>query len=84
MDAGKAAFDKGQYAEAEKQWVSALKEARKRGEQDLHLGATLNSLALLYHAQGKHVEAGPLYQRALAIYEKALGPEQPNACSTNG
>ncbi|MDA2913832.1 tetratricopeptide repeat protein [Acidobacteriia bacterium AH_259_A11_L15] len=27
--------------------------------------------------QGKYPEAEPLYQRALAIWEKALGPEHP-------
>ncbi|CAM9312907.1 unnamed protein product, partial [Laminaria digitata] len=28
--------------------------------------------------QGKHAEAEPLYTRALAIREKALGPEHPS------
>ena len=28
-------------------------------------------------AQGKYAEAEPLYKRALAIREKALGPEHP-------
>ena len=37
----------------------------------------LNSLAVLYHAQGRHIEAEPLFKRALAIYEKALGPDHP-------
>ena len=34
MDVAKAAFDWGQYAEAEKQLLTALKEAEKFGEQD--------------------------------------------------
>ena len=29
-------------------------------------------------AQGKYAEAEPLYQRALEIREKALGPEHPD------
>ncbi|CAN0583074.1 unnamed protein product, partial [Laminaria digitata] len=29
-------------------------------------------------AQGNYAEAGPLYKRSLAIYEKALGPEHPS------
>jgi tetratricopeptide (TPR) repeat protein len=37
----------------------------------------LNNLAGLYESQGKHDEAEPLYERALAIYEKALGPDHP-------
>ena len=45
-------------------------------------GATgLNNLVMLYHAQGKYAEAEPLYRRALAIWEKALGPEHPNVAT---
>jgi hypothetical protein len=33
----------------------------------------LNNLANLYKRQGKYVEAEPLYQRALSIYEQQLG-----------
>ena len=40
-----------------------------------HAPASLNNLARLYHAQGRYVEAEPLYKRALAIKEKALRPE---------
>ena len=39
---------------------------------------SLNSLAGLYDTQGKYAEAEPLYRRALAIAEKALGPEHPD------
>jgi tetratricopeptide (TPR) repeat protein len=38
----------------------------------------LNNLALIYDDQGKYDEAEPLYQRALAIDEKALGSERTN------
>ncbi len=34
---------------------------------------SLNNLAELYRVQGRYAEAEPLYQRALAIREKALG-----------
>ncbi len=39
------------------------------------MATSLNNLAALYHAQG--TEAEPLYKRALAILEKALGPGHP-------
>ena len=42
----------------------------------------LNNLANLYSDQGKNEEAEPLYQRALAIKEKMLGPEHPHTKST--
>jgi hypothetical protein len=35
----------------------------------------LNSLVGLYKYQGRYAEAEPLYNRALAIREKALGPD---------
>ena len=38
----------------------------------------LNNLAGLYQAQGRYGEAEPLYERALRIREKQLGPEHPN------
>ena len=75
--AGMKAYQEGRYAEAEQLLTAALKEAEKFGKQDPRLATILNSLALLYSKQGKYTEAEPLYQRALAIYENALGPEHP-------
>jgi tetratricopeptide (TPR) repeat protein len=42
------------------------------------VATSLNNLAALYRAQGKYAEAEPLYQRSLAIREKALGPDHPD------
>ncbi len=36
----------------------------------------------LYRAQGSYAEAEPLYQRALEIDEKALGPEHPDVATS--
>ena len=41
------------------------------------MGYPLNSLAVLYHQQGKYTEAEFLYQRALQVREPQLGPEHP-------
>ena len=46
------------------------------------MATDLNNLAELYRAQGKYAEAEPLYKRALAIWEKALGPEHPNVAKS--
>ena len=46
------------------------------------MATSLNNLAALYQAQGKYGEAEPLYQRALAIWEKALGPEHPDVATS--
>ncbi len=75
-DAAKA-YQQADYAEAEKLFLAALKEAEKFGNQDPRLATSLNNLAELYRAQGNYEQAEPLYRRALAIDEKALGPEHP-------
>ena len=77
MDAADEAYRQGHYGDAEKSIKAALKKAERFGPQDLRLGTTLNNLASLYEAQGKYAEAEPLDKRALAIEEKALGPEDP-------
>jgi tetratricopeptide (TPR) repeat protein len=46
------------------------------------VASTLNNLAGLFQDQGKYSEVELLYNRALKIYEKALGPEHPNVAST--
>ncbi len=50
---------------------------RRSGRNTPRFATDLNNLALLYRDQGKYAEAEPLYKRALAIREKALGPEHP-------
>ena len=75
ITAAQQAYQQADYAEAEKQSEAALKEAE--AFDDVRLATSLNNLALLYKAQGRYAEAEPLYQRSLAIREKALGPEHP-------
>jgi tetratricopeptide (TPR) repeat protein len=79
-DAAKA-YQQADYAQAEKLLLAALQEAEKFGEQDPRFAASLNNLAELYRVQAKYAQAEPLYQRALAILEKALGPEHPNVAA---
>ena len=43
---------------------------------------SLNNLAELYHDQGRYADAEPLYQRSLAISEKALGPDHPDVATS--
>ena len=72
------------FLEQEVHWQQAqtvLEEAAKLfeqvGNQD-SFSTALNNLAELYRVQGKYRQAEPLYKRAQAIWEKALGPEHPN------
>jgi tetratricopeptide (TPR) repeat protein len=46
------------------------------------VAASLNNLAALYYHQDQSAKAEPLYQRALAIYEEALGPEHPDVATS--
>ena len=46
------------------------------------MATNLNNLAALYRAQGRFTEAEPLYQRSLAIVERALGPEHPHMATS--
>ena len=46
------------------------------------MASSLNNLALLYQSQGQYAEAESLYKRALAIREKALGPDHPDVART--
>ena len=80
--AGKVAYEQGDYAEAERHFAAALKIAEAFGANDPRLGTTLNNLAELYQDQGRYGEAEPLYKRALAIREKALGPEHPDVATS--
>ena len=75
MGAAATAYQQGDYAEAEKQFKIALKEAEQFGDQDPRLGMSLLALGSVYIYQGLYAQAEPLIKRSLAIGEKALGPE---------
>ncbi len=76
------------FLEQEVRWQQAqtvLEEAAKIFEQkgnQADFSTALNNLASLYHDQGKHEQAEPLYQRALTIREKQLGPEHPDTAGS--
>jgi len=78
MNAGAAAYQRGDYNSAAASLTAALKEAESFGEADQRLAVTLNNLASLYETQGRYAEAERLYRRSLEIYEKALGPDHPS------
>ena len=63
-------------------FTSAPSPSGRRQHPDVAI--SLNNLAALYRAQhpGKYEQAEPLYQRALTISEKALGPEHPDVAKS--
>ncbi len=82
ITAGQQAYQQADYAEAEKQFEAALKEAEAFGPDDVRLATSFDNLATIYRAQGKFGKAEPLAKRALAIVEKALGPEHPHVSTS--
>ena len=55
----------------------------RRVPNDHPLRAIRSAFSKLFKSQGRYPEAEPLYQRALAIFEKALGPEHPNVAQVS-
>jgi tetratricopeptide (TPR) repeat protein len=83
--AGVASLRAGYYAEAQKCLAPALQWREKlyaSNPTHLDIAQSLNSLAVLYQAQGDYAQALPLLQRALAICEKVLGAEHPNTATS--
>jgi tetratricopeptide (TPR) repeat protein len=75
--AGLRAYQQRNYADAEKFFNSAFKQATEFGERDPRLATSLNNLASLEHAQRKYANAESLYRRSLDLSEKIFGPESP-------
>tara|TARA_Y100000588_G_scaffold284755_1_gene302368 strand:- start:285 stop:785 length:501 start_codon:yes stop_codon:yes gene_type:complete len=80
-----AAFRQYQSLEKQAKYAEAIPYAQafvelakeEFGETHQINAAGLNNLAGLYRYQGHYEDAEPLYKRALAINEKALGPDHP-------
>ncbi len=69
---GQTLYEAGRYEEAIPFWRKALELGEREFGPDQEITAIfLNNLALLYKSQVHYLKAEPLYQRALAINEKA-------------
>lgn len=60
----------------------AIREQEDMGLEHFHTAGSLRGLALLYTEWGCYEKAEPLYQRALAIYERTMAPEHPHIAIT--
>ncbi|HEV2495519.1 MAG TPA: tetratricopeptide repeat protein [Terriglobia bacterium] len=69
-----AEYEQGHYPAAE----SALRKVLAVDSDD---PLVLNNLGIVLEAEAKYTEAEPLYRRALATNEKALGPEHPDVAT---
>jgi tetratricopeptide (TPR) repeat protein len=72
-EAGRAAFEEGNYQEAATRYETALQEARKFGVRDPRLITTLQNLGLCYEMLGRYQDSEALYQRVWEIRKENLG-----------
>ena len=66
-DAGQRAFDAGNYEEAEKYFLSAVKEAEQLGDHDPNLLSSLRKLSDVYYTLGRDSEAKKIEARIEAL-----------------
>src|SRR5262247_1479055 len=82
MAEGAKAYQNGQETNAEMFYLAALEDVQNAGPEDPRLAATLNTLAVLYHAQRKYAQAESLYQRVLKLLEQTIGSDHPTIATT--
>ncbi|MGL1199350.1 tetratricopeptide repeat protein, partial [Vibrio parahaemolyticus] len=51
--------------------------AKTRGVDHPDYGVVCKNLAMLYHFQGKYLEAEPLYKQSITILAKEMPPDNP-------
>jgi tetratricopeptide (TPR) repeat protein len=81
---GAKAYDQANWGAAERSFKLALKEADSFGDADLRLASSLTNLGVLYNYRGQSSKAEPLFERAIAIKQKALGADNPEVLATVG
>ncbi len=71
---GSEAFMQSKYGQAERCFKQALKEAEGFGDHDLRLATSLTNLGVVYKAHAQEAKAESLFERAVAVQQNALGP----------
>ena len=79
-EAGFRAFGEGRYPAAIES-LSAAVDAAEQLEPD-RLALSLANLAEVHRFEGDYVNAVPLYDRAVVLYEASLGPDHPDLALT--
>ena len=81
MVAAGAAYERGDYSEAERQLTAAIEEAEAYGHGDKHLIASLDGLAGLNRQLGNFRDALVLFGRALKLRKITFGPDHPEVAT---
>ena len=77
-DSGMRALEEGRYAEAERDLKAAVEASEALGDDDPRRALCLSGLATFDGKETRDAEAQSLFEQALAIREKALGPDHPD------
>lgn len=74
---GQQHFLAGRFAEAEKAFMQASKQAQSLGPDNVMLATILNSLAAVYGGQGRYADAEKFCTQALTLDLKSFGNAHP-------
>lgn len=72
--AGAAAFQDLRYGEALKEFTASLEESKNKCSNELYQAISLTNLGTLHQSRGNLDKAEPLFEQAVKIRQKALGP----------
>ncbi len=82
---GKAAYNQGYYEDAEKNFLSAIRELKKTNEKDDRLLKSRNNLGLTYIMLGKYLDAKEVFVLAINLSKELYGSKSQQATrSLNG
>jgi tetratricopeptide (TPR) repeat protein len=81
-EAGAKAFQEGRLEEAERSLELARERAAIGKANDVEVADSLVNLAVVHRAQGDTAGALELQKEALAVREKALGPDHPDVAAS--
>ena len=67
---------------AERELLAEVRDAQRKGTDELALAGSLYNLAILRRQQGAFAESEQLYRQALDIRERKRGPNHPDVATT--
>ncbi len=79
---GVQSLEAGDLQKAEKSFLEALIEARKKGEYSIELSSTYMNLGTIYGREGRHDFAERMFFNALAIDQRVLGQSHPDVAKS--
>ena len=79
---GVQALEAGDLQKAEKAFLEALIEARKKGKYSVELSSTYMNLGTIYGREGRHAYAEKMFFNALAIDQRVLGQNHPDVAKS--